>query len=60
MEEVVVEEEMLPVSFSEKLGDGEGFRGTAKNRPDWEESEEGRLTGSVGVFLFWGPKGSTF
>lgn len=36
-------EVMLTVSFSGALAGGEGFRGATKKRPDWEDSEEGRL-----------------
>lgn len=52
VEEVAVEA-MLPVSLSERLGDAMGTRGATKNRPDWEDSEEGLVRVSFAVFLLW-------
>lgn len=53
-EQVVTEEEILAVSFSERLGGGVGFWGATKKSPDWEDSEEGLTRVSFAVFWFWG------
>lgn len=52
-------EVMLTVSFSGWLEGGEGFRGATKKRPDWEDSEEGRLGLSFPGFLCWAAEGSS-
>lgn len=57
--EVVAVEATLMVSFSEWLGGGVGFRGATKKRPDWEDSEEGRLGLSFPGFLCWAAEGSS-
>lgn len=51
--EVVAVEAMLLVSLSERLGDVVGTRGATKNRPDWEDSEDGLVKVSLTVFLLW-------
>lgn len=48
----------LTVSFSGALGGGEGFRGATKKRPDWEDSEEGRLGLSFPGTRCWAEEGS--
>lgn len=56
--EVVAVEVTLAVSCSEWLRGGVGFRGATKKRPDWEDSEDGRLGLSFPGFRCWAAEGS--
>lgn len=46
-------EAVLAASFSGWLGGGVRLREATKKRPDWEDSEEGRLSVSFAAFRCW-------